>query len=486
MDYISANLCYFESKRYFHIDKNINNMGTVVFIILAIIIMFTIFNVREWRIGQATLNPQQTVNLYKGKPQLKEQFLRLAMGNTEALEVLERLGVLKLRYNHVDLNSFLDKGIVGYKITLLYRAVYSDIMKLAAATTSSSEMALLMQHIERMKYAILPDYSSANLQMTLKQFQIANKNDLLLGINSPAWKNILNWKLLLELIDMDKDFEHILFDFLIPDQIDCTTWLINYANIMKWDKASHIGELLSNDICNVAENRIYYCPTWFMAAYPTIFTWMGEDDLQKLLGIDLYNRHNDEITEIFSSMNEIVLSPVTLRLLHTAYINDLQKPKKTDADSRTRTTKRTIRTTSSIGAILPKEAFNADVSIRTIYTSAPAIPEFNNEIYRFINGVSVGLIENVPTEIYSMSLIEANMLFIAACDFKIDKEKVPLDTIMPHVCAELIEHMKREGYNWSRNDIADRLELYGTEIEKTFYPNEVYDGGGYVLWSCYF
>ena len=117
--------------------------------VIAIVIFVKYKNMQEARTGSATENPQSTVDLYKFRPHLRVLFKQMASGDAEALKVLERLGLISLRYQHVDLNKFLELDIKGQQITLLYRAVGRDIMKLAAATASMSEMKNLLRHIEQ-------------------------------------------------------------------------------------------------------------------------------------------------------------------------------------------------------------------------------------------------------------------------------------------------------------------------------------------------
>lgn len=128
----------------------------VIIGIIAIVIFAKYKNLQEARIGAATQNPQSTADLYNRKPQLRDLFKQMASGDAEALEVLERLGVISLRYQHVNLNNFIELDIKGQKITLVYRAVGRDIIKLASATASKSEMTALLQHIEQWTQAANP------------------------------------------------------------------------------------------------------------------------------------------------------------------------------------------------------------------------------------------------------------------------------------------------------------------------------------------
>ena len=115
---------------------------------MVVVIIFVIYkNIQENRIGAATLNPEAVVNLYNTKPDRRKLFQQMSKGDAEALQILERLGILNLRYEHVDLSKLIQLDITGFKITLLYRAVGRDIMKLAYATASNQELRKLLQHI---------------------------------------------------------------------------------------------------------------------------------------------------------------------------------------------------------------------------------------------------------------------------------------------------------------------------------------------------
>ena len=287
-------------------------------------------NFRDKRLAMATNDPRAINNFYKQRPQLREIFLVVADGNEEALKILERLGVFSLRYPHIDISKFNDLGIFGYRIELLYRAVGKDLNKLSAATISNNQMVSLLKHIETIKYKTLPDYDNVRVQMLLKEYDIRNLDELFDNLNVKAWKAILCWKMLIPLFENNGILENALFNFLIPDNVDCTQWFINYLSLKDWNDRLDFEEYLSEDIkyfCDELSVRAY--PLWYIAAYPTVVKWISNIEPKKwqlFFETEIFQIIMEEFdtmqfeSETFNQNRPF--SQSTLRLIHQAYIKN--------------------------------------------------------------------------------------------------------------------------------------------------------------------
>lgn len=300
-------------------------MGIVISALIILGILIIAANMGEKRTGAATLNPNNAANLYVKQPQLRQKLLEMANGNIQALEILERLATLKHKYNHIDIAKFIQLDMYGYEIEYAYRAIGKDIMKLAVATSSNSDMMKLVKHIEAVKYAALPSTSNTIMTRVLNEYEFEDLDELLDSKNTIAYKAVISWKTIVDIIKPEKGMEQAIMNFLVPDEINAAQWLINFSalNGQRWDFDNQIPDTVKY----LCDNPIMGYPIWFKAGYSHVIMWLKgpESEITEKLGVETYNL----IEQYFETApTDAKLNLTMLRMICNAYEQYQEKKQK--------------------------------------------------------------------------------------------------------------------------------------------------------------
>ena len=122
----------------------------------------------------------------------------------------------------------------------------------------------------------------------------------------PLLRTSLNWSLFLKIRYVDTYLEEAIYSFLVPDNIDCCQWYLNYSamkNNLLLDKLdSEVGPY----ILSRPQHKAPFFPVWFIAAYPHVVQW----SLQPSSACSLYD---------FLSVQDGILTWHQLRVLLNEY-----------------------------------------------------------------------------------------------------------------------------------------------------------------------
>jgi hypothetical protein len=232
-----------------------------------------------------------------------ERLFNMALGNRQARFILKRLYRLHRKNYSLILHHFSKLNIEGCRIVQLYKASKASMKQFSFACNDLYRLITLLQEVEEHKTeyidiekTLAPD---SDRDSYLKK-EVLELNDI------PALRRWMNWKLFLKTKYIDSYLEEAIYSFLIPDNINCCQWYLNYSAM----KDNHILEKLQSDlspyIFSHPQDKAPFFPVWFIAAYPHVVQW----SLQPSSPCSLYN---------FLSVQEEMLTWHQLRVLLNEY-----------------------------------------------------------------------------------------------------------------------------------------------------------------------
>lgn len=209
---------------------------------------------------------------------------KMARGNKASLAILKRLYFTAPKAYEIITGHFYQLDISGYKITTLYRHSGGKMHLFVYWCNDLGRLLFLLRQLndgpETYRRSVQWG-SDAALKEIARQIIDLKKPDLL--------RKVLDWPTLFSTISVDKEVEEGILSFLIPDQVSCFKWYVNYRALKQRLEPEMQCEV-SPYILTRPDVKAPFFPLWFIAGYPNVVQW----SLQPQSGSGLYEMLAEE------------------------------------------------------------------------------------------------------------------------------------------------------------------------------------------------